>query len=237
MSPATTSKNEAITMLGSDFTPGEKDVLVGRGKVCYRHSGNQRLAKLVNSVLETYSDPQVSKKGKTELIKSIANKIRESSPQGGFVKFDDAAGCWYEVGDKLAREKVSQMFRDSLTDNYKSSTTSKTLRRRQQRINRQSSAGSKESKESDHSSSNHSYQTVSSTFVSSLPPINLELPSTSRTPLMDALPYKSYPYSANLGSHSLALGGHSPCLQLAVALADRRRTLENLVLANKSLRR
>jgi len=40
---------------------------------------------------------------------------------------------------------VSQTFRDALNDRYKSSTTSKTLKRRQERINRHTSAGSKDS--------------------------------------------------------------------------------------------
>lgn len=75
-------------------------------------------------------------------------KVRESSPEGGFVKFDSDVGRWYEVGDRVAREKVSQTFRDALNDKYKSSTTSKTLKRRQERINRQSSVGSKESSSS-----------------------------------------------------------------------------------------
>lgn len=79
-------------------------------------------------------------------------QIREASPEGGFVKFDSDKGQWFEVGDRIAREKVSQTFRDALNDRYKSSTTSKTLKRRQERINRQSSTGSKD-KESSHSAS------------------------------------------------------------------------------------
>ena len=71
-------------------------------------------------------------------------QIRDGSPEGGFVKFDSEKGQWFEVGDRIAREKVSQTFRDALNDRYKSSTTSKTLKRRQERINRQTSCGSKD---------------------------------------------------------------------------------------------
>ena len=247
--------NEA-TMLDSNFTPGEKDVLVARGKVCYRHSGNQRLSKLVKSVLSTYSDPKVSKKGKTELIQSIVASIRESSPDGGFVKFDETTGRWYEVGNKLAREKVSQTFRDCLTDNYRSSTTSKTLRRRQQRINRQTSAGSTVSQgsstsssyhqtsagstvsqgSSTSSSSYHTYQSPSSTLAAPTPPRIAALPLLSRAPILSSLACKPHPFSSSLSSHNQALGSN-PCLQLAVALAERRRTLENLLLANNTLQR
>jgi len=131
-------------MLGPDFVPGLKDVMVGRGKVCYKHQGNQNLTSIVQSVLASYSDANATKKDKTELIKSIVTRVRDSSPTGGFVKYDKEAGQWYEVGERIAREKVSQTFRDALTDAYKSSTTSKTLRRRQERINRESPGTPKE---------------------------------------------------------------------------------------------
>ena len=225
MSPATTSKNDA-TILGSGFIPGEKDVLVGRGKVCYRHSGNQRLARMVQSVLGAYSDSEDTKKSKTELIKSLVCKIRESSPEGGFVKFDNETGCWYEVGDRIAREKVSQTFRDALTDNYKSSTTSKTLRRRQQRINRQTSTGTTETQESSQSSHQSSFSPSSPTMM--MPPRDFLLPSFLPPPSVPSLAFaKTY-------SNSFGLGVHSPCLQLAHALAERKRTLTKLMLENKN---
>lgn len=140
-----TIANTDVVYLGSGFTPNELDVIVGRGKVCYKHSGNLRLARIVQSVLTTYSSTEATKKSKTELIKSIVTQIRESSPDGGFVKFDSEKGEWFEVGDRTAREKVSQAFRDALTDQYKSSSTSKTLKRRQERITRQISYRSDES--------------------------------------------------------------------------------------------
>jgi hypothetical protein len=133
------------TWLPASFVPGKKDVIVGRGKVCYKHSGNQRLARIVTSVLQAYSSAGSTKKAKSELIKNIVVQIRESSPEGGFVKYDSGSSKWYEVGDRIAREKVSQTFRDALNDQYKSSTTSKTLKRRQERINRQTSVGSADS--------------------------------------------------------------------------------------------
>lgn len=136
------ASNNEITYLGSGFSPSELDVIVGRGKVCYKHSGNLRLARIVQSVLGTYSSAEATKKSKTELIKSLVTQVRESTPDGGFVKFDSEKGEWFEVGDRTAREKVSQAFRDALTDVYKSSSTSKTLKRRQERITRQISVDS-----------------------------------------------------------------------------------------------
>lgn len=142
--PSSKKKGTATTQLAADFTPGDNDVIVGRGKVCYQHNGNLHLNKIVASVIVVYSDPDSTKKSKSDLIKSLMQQVRENSPQGGFVKFDSETGRWFEVGDRIAREKVSQCFRDALNDQYRSSTTSKTLKRRQERINRQTSCGSKD---------------------------------------------------------------------------------------------
>ena len=173
------SKANEQSILPSTFTPGDMDVIVGRGKVryngaslvhfaleedekqnplqlymsrlifsltpspiflqvCYKHTGNLRLNGIVQSVLGVYSDPESTKKSKSDLIKTIMQQVRDKSPEGGFVKFESDSGRWFEVGNRIAREKVSQTFRDALNDKYRSSTTSKTLKRRQERINKNS---------------------------------------------------------------------------------------------------
>lgn len=125
------------SFLPETFQPSDFDIIVGRGKVCYRHAGNLRLNRMVASVLNTYSSPEATKKSKSDLIKQIMAQIRASSSHGGgFVKKDLESGRWFEVSEAIAREKISQCFRDALNDRYKSSTTSKTLKRRQERINK-----------------------------------------------------------------------------------------------------
>ena len=109
--------------------------------MCYKHRGNLRLNGIVQSVLSVYSDPESTKKSKSDLIKSIMQRVRDGSPEGGFVKHESESGRWFEVGNRIAREKVSQTFRDALNDKYRSSTTSKTLKRRQERINKDSRSG------------------------------------------------------------------------------------------------
>jgi hypothetical protein len=49
------------------------------------------------------------------------SSIRESSAQegGGFVRFDASHCLWYEVGDKVARDKVGQALRDYIRANTK----------------------------------------------------------------------------------------------------------------------
>lgn len=67
-----------------------------------------------------------SKPEKGYILSVIVEKVRT---KGGFIKMDTKTGQWYDVGDFLAREKVSQAFRDALSDKYKSSTAYKKKRR------------------------------------------------------------------------------------------------------------
>lgn len=120
--------------LPKGFVPGSNDVMIGRGKVCYSHQGNKRLALLVKTKLDIYSCAD-TRKAKSEIINDIIADVRSSAaPDGGFVKFDLSRGQYFEVGDFVAREKVSQTFRDALSEKYKSSTAAKAMRRRQKRI-------------------------------------------------------------------------------------------------------
>ena len=112
-----------------DFAPGENDVILGRGKACYCHTGNRRLSDIVKSCLGEYSGSD-SKKRKSELINEIIERVRASS-DGGFVRFDVSKQRYFEVGTHVAREQISQSFRNALSEKYKSSTAAKALKRKQ----------------------------------------------------------------------------------------------------------
>jgi len=117
-----------MTPLPPQFYPSDNDVLVGRGKTCFNHVGNQRFRLLVNSHLDRYANTK-SKLEKSSILKRVVDEVRSRSPSGGFVKKDLKTNRWYEVGDFLAREKTSQCFRDALHERYRSSTKSKKQRR------------------------------------------------------------------------------------------------------------
>eukprot|EP00980_Cylindrotheca_fusiformis_P011221 scaffold2574_cov98-Cylindrotheca_fusiformis.AAC.11 len=54
-----------------------------------------------------------SRSEKSAIISEIVTSIRESSTHaGGFVRLDSCTHRWYEVGDKVARDKVGQTLRD-----------------------------------------------------------------------------------------------------------------------------
>jgi hypothetical protein len=121
------SKESVLRYLPHGYQPGPHDVLCGRGRKCYFHVGNEHFRATVHSMLPSYSSA-TSKIEKGNILSLIVQAIRERAVVGGFLKKDEN-GLWYEVGDFLAREKVSQAFRDALQDKYKSSNAYKKKRR------------------------------------------------------------------------------------------------------------
>ena len=121
------TKSSVFRYLPPGYEPGEFDVLCGRGRRCYLHSGNEYFRAVVQSMIPKYKNA-TSKIEKGYILSAIVQKIRDRARIGGFIKKDDN-GQWYEVGDFLAREKVSQAFRDVLSEKYKSSNAYKKMRR------------------------------------------------------------------------------------------------------------
>lgn len=121
------SRPSAVRYLPEDYEASPYDVLCGRGRRCYFHAGNVRFRDIVQSNLAKYSATS-SKMEKGYIISLVYEEICEQAGTGGFIKKDEQ-GRWYDVGEFLAREKVSQAFRDALQDKYKSSTASKKKRR------------------------------------------------------------------------------------------------------------
>jgi hypothetical protein len=109
-----------------NFTPGKYAVLCGRGSKCTKSTGNQRLREIVKKNLAAYSEAR-SKVEKTAIVTAIIDTVKQASPDGAFLKFED--DCWWEVEDSFAREKIGCLFRDSLHTQYKSSTKAKLARK------------------------------------------------------------------------------------------------------------
>jgi len=122
--------------LPKEFEPGFDDVLIGRGKRCYEHSGNKSFFILVASRLGEYS-VATSKMEKSKILASTVSEIQKKSPSGGFIKKDSETGLWFQIGEFLAREKTSQAFRDALHDSYKSSNSSRKKRRKTKKTDRE----------------------------------------------------------------------------------------------------
>jgi hypothetical protein len=110
-----------------EFCPTPNHVWCGRGKKCYEH--NQAFRTLVDSHLEEYSAAP-SKLEKSRIVTSVFDEVNR---RGGFVRQDAKSKQWYSVPEMMAREKISQAFRDCLTMQYKSSKDCRQLKRKEAR--------------------------------------------------------------------------------------------------------
>ncbi len=117
--------NGGPTPLGFAFQPGPNDVICARGKEAFSHSGNKNFRKLVERFTAQYAATSC-KSQRSSIVSDVVDAIRARG--NGFVK-QEKDGMWIEVGETLAREKAGQLFRNALSDQYKSSTTSKRRRR------------------------------------------------------------------------------------------------------------
>lgn len=97
------------------------------GKEAKKHPGNLWFRSLIESHLEEYSEC-TTKLEKSFVVSKIIKTVRNKSENGGFIRKVD--GIWYDVGDRNAREKIGQHFRDLLHSRYRSSTKSKASIRR-----------------------------------------------------------------------------------------------------------
>jgi hypothetical protein len=110
--------NDTPRELPEGFHPGPRDVICSRGADCFNNPGNKYFRSKLGEHLEEYSRaPNKMKKG--IIVSSIIDEIREHG--GAFVRQDTGSGRWFEVGDRLAREKTGQALRSALR---KSSPTS-----------------------------------------------------------------------------------------------------------------
>jgi len=87
--------------------PGPNDVICARGKKALQHHGNRVFRALIQANLKQYSEA-ATKLAKSLIVSAIVDTVRQSSPDGGFVKQE--GGVWYEVGDHIAREKCGQRY-------------------------------------------------------------------------------------------------------------------------------
>lgn len=72
--------------------------------------GNVRFRKLVDEHAPAYVKAE-TKYEKTKVIADLIDRIRNDSPDGGFVKKDFYSGRWYEIGIERARDKVGHAIR------------------------------------------------------------------------------------------------------------------------------
>lgn len=97
--------------LSEQYMLSDYDVYCGRGIRCLQHMGNQRYRSLIESMKDRYVSAG-SKQDKMDIITEVIQLIRAQG--GSFLRQDIANDRYYEIGDRLAREKISQSFRDAI---------------------------------------------------------------------------------------------------------------------------
>jgi len=94
--------------------PHKNDVLMGRGGKNNQHEGNEKLRDLARALRDTYKAS--AKKGKSNMSRDLVQKVRDMDPPGRFLKRNPDTNEWEDVGDDVAREKVSQVLRDAVSE-------------------------------------------------------------------------------------------------------------------------
>ena len=106
--PVVTSSSSSSSSCGASnnnsmtYQPGPFDVICGRGRAAFTHSGNKFFRKLITEYVEQYENT-TSKAERSSVVSNVVDIVRLKG--NGFVK-QEADGTWVEVGDTLAREKV-----------------------------------------------------------------------------------------------------------------------------------
>jgi hypothetical protein len=134
--------NSPGNLLPLDFVPSQYSVIIGRAKECKEASGNKLLRILATSYLSKYSNA-INRCVKSQVVSDIVALVRVACPEGAFIKKigkEDGGTGWIEVSESGAREKVGYVFRDLLSDQYRSSSKSKSLNR-QKRQRKQAQQG------------------------------------------------------------------------------------------------
>ena len=86
--------------------PGERDVLLGRGKAIYSHKGNVWMRHLVADYFKNFDDAKYGEK--FQITTLLVNTIKQKG--GRFLKLGKD-GWWEPTDDKLAEDKISHAFR------------------------------------------------------------------------------------------------------------------------------
>lgn len=101
----------------------QSDILCGRGTKYCSHPGNKTYHMICKANSNAYKNAQ-SKDEKTKITRSIVDKLRNLNPPSRFVQRDDKGGAgdeqhqeveWFDIGERKAWEKTSQLLREMVS--------------------------------------------------------------------------------------------------------------------------
>ena len=97
--------------LPNTFRPRDIDILCGRGRRVWDHTGNRRFKAIIKENAHEYATAR-TKMEKGAIVASMVDKMREDGVL--FVRKDTQTQRWHDIGEFLAREKTSHAIRDHI---------------------------------------------------------------------------------------------------------------------------
>jgi hypothetical protein len=107
-------RQEKPATMPDGYLPSHSDVRCGRGKQNWNMAGNINFRSVIRASVARYIAAP-SKVDKTAVVVSVVNEIRRQD--GHFLKQQQeqqygSSGCWYDIGNAAARDKVGHSLRD-----------------------------------------------------------------------------------------------------------------------------
>lgn len=99
-------------------TIGINDILMGHRKSSFENIGNRRFRAIIDRNFERYISA-ITKSAKSRMVYDIVKLIRNSSPPGRFLKFNETSELWEPVSDHVAKERVGQSLRKAFLKKQK----------------------------------------------------------------------------------------------------------------------
>jgi hypothetical protein len=96
--------------------PTSFDILLGKEKAIFNHSGNRSFRQLINQNLDKYIEAP-TKSSKSKLIRQVHADMQKSGYH--FLRRNEATGVWLEIEKHEACEKVSHALRDRVREQQK----------------------------------------------------------------------------------------------------------------------
>jgi len=92
--------------------PAMNDILLGRGARVNQHPGNINFRRIIQLYKDNYITERANAQ-KHSIKTEILQKIKTLSPPGRFIIQDSDSMLWHDVGEDVARRKVSQALREN----------------------------------------------------------------------------------------------------------------------------
>jgi hypothetical protein len=141
-SPIVMNRSRIRAILPPGFSPTEDTVLISKGETAKNSPGNIKLRAMIRGELKEYGREGISRGERARLIRNIMKRVYRNCSEGAFVKLDEDTDRYWEVDERIVREKISQAFRNMLADEYKSSSKSKSTSRKHKKTHKEGETGS-----------------------------------------------------------------------------------------------